>query len=71
MTSKSTNKKQKTRLVLVIERGIKRALQQQSIKCKCVTRPDAGSMNEKAREYILDGLKRDRANVEEIIKSGL
>jgi hypothetical protein len=69
--STATKQDQRVRLVLIIERGIKRALAAQSIKHGCEVRPDSGSMNERARKYIMDGLKRDGVNVDAIIKSGL
>jgi hypothetical protein len=69
--STSTKPDQRVRLVLIIERGIKRALQAQSLKHGCESRPDSGSMNERARKYIVDGLKHDGVNVDAIIKSGL
>jgi len=68
--STATNMSQKVRLVLIIERGVKRALLQQSIRRGCKIRPDTGSMNERACKYIFDGLKRDGVNVDEIVKSG-
>ena len=69
--SQAKIKSQKVRLVLIIERGIKRALAQQSLNHGCKIRPDTGSMNDRARIYIIDGLKRDGVNVNEIIKSCL
>ena len=69
--SQAKTPNQKVRLVLMIERGIKRALAQQSINHGCKIRPDSGSMNERATKYIFDGLRRDGVNVNEIIKSGI
>jgi hypothetical protein len=69
--STATKPNQRIRLVLIIERGLKRALAAQSIKHGCEIRPDSGSMNERARKYIIDGLKRDGVNCNAIIKSGL
>jgi len=69
--SQSTSKSQKVRLVLILERGIKRALIARSLKNGCKLRPESGSMNEQACKYIIDGLRRDGVNIDEIIKSGL
>ena len=57
--------------MLIIERGLKRAMLTQSIKYGCKVRPDTGSLNQIGCKYIMDGLRRDGVNVDEIIKSGL
>jgi hypothetical protein len=69
--SKAKKQEQKIRLVIWIERGLKRALLQQSLVSGCSSRPDMGSMSEKAYQYICDGLRRDGINIAAIIKSGL
>jgi hypothetical protein len=69
--SQATAKNQKVRLVLLIERGIKRALITQSQKIGCKSRPESGSMNEIACDFIYDGLRNKKVNVDAIIKSGI
>jgi hypothetical protein len=68
MRTKNTNKSQKCKVVIIIERGLKRAMLQQSIGCKA--RPEQGSYSDFGRTAIINELIKRGVNVNALISNG-
>jgi len=70
MRTKNIVNNQKCKVVIIIERGLKRAMLQQSINRGCKARPEQGSYSDFGRQAIIDALIKRGVNVKALISNG-